>query len=41
MSEFTTILVSKKTREKLDKYQKSQKLRTRDDAINNLLVNKK
>lgn len=37
MDKVTTIQVFVKTREKLDKYQKSKKLRTRDDAINDLL----
>lgn len=37
MQEITTIQIYKKTRDKLDKYQKSKKLRTRDDAINELI----
>jgi len=37
MDEITTIQVFKSTRAKLDKYQKSKKLRTRDDAINSLM----
>lgn len=39
MSEFTTIIISKKIRAKLDKYQKSKKLRTRNDAVEELLNN--
>jgi hypothetical protein len=41
MSEWTTILVKKTTRAKLDKYQKSKKLRTRDDALVSLLEGSK
>lgn len=41
MNKITTIQVFTDTRDKLDKYQKSKKLRTRDDAINSLLINKK
>jgi hypothetical protein len=37
MSEYTTIYVTKEVRAKLDKYQKSKKLRTRGDAIEALL----
>ena len=37
MNQITTIQVYKKTRDRLDKYQKSKKIRTRDDVINFLL----
>lgn len=33
----TTAQIWRSTLDKLDKYQKSKKLRTRDDAINSLL----
>lgn len=37
---YTTIIVAKSTRDLLDKYQKSKKLRTRDDAVLDLLAKK-
>ena len=37
MDKITTIQVWNSTKQKIDKYQKSKKLRTRDDAINSLL----
>ena len=37
MDKVTTIQVFTKTRDRLDKHQRSKKLRTRDDAINDLL----
>lgn len=37
MDRVTTIQVFIRTRDRLDKYQKGKRLRTRDDAINDLL----
>lgn len=37
MESITTIIVSKKTLKRLDKYQKSKKLRTRDNTVEDLL----
>lgn len=37
MTEYTQIWVTKKTKNKLDKYQKKNKLRTRNDAVEALI----